>query len=191
MSFNVAGDTSECLRSSGDRGGARPDPSDPFPVPALPEFRPIFTSECRRCNVSAIGTSNRLSVEFCVSTGCNIDELCCLRRQMLQHHVFCKENKKTNITGKMTFAKRKRQWRAQYTVWWGRVAISFFNITRLRILTTSFFFFLIWIILYSGLKRVWIIKVKSMRIIRFQLKEMSLQPSSNRNQMLPNISFCR
>lgn len=88
MSFSVAGDTSECRRSSGDRGGASPDPSDPFPDPAFPEFRPIFTSECRRCSVSAMGTSNKLSVEFCVSTGCNIDVLCCLRRQILQHQVF-------------------------------------------------------------------------------------------------------
>jgi len=89
MSFSVAGDTSECRRSSGDRGGASPEPSDPFPDPAFPELRPIFTSECRRCSVSAMGTSNRLSVEFCVNTGCNIDVLCCLRRQILQHQVFC------------------------------------------------------------------------------------------------------
>lgn len=93
MSFKVAGDTSECRLSSGDRGGARPIPNAPFPVPALPEFRPIFTSECRRCSVSAIGTSNKLSVEFCVSTGCSIDELCCLRRQILQHQVFCRGKK--------------------------------------------------------------------------------------------------
>lgn len=91
MSLSVAGDTSECLLSSGDRGGAKPDPSDPFPDPALPEFLPIFTSECRRCSVSAMGTSNKLSVEFCVITGCKIDVLCCFRRQILQHHVFCEE----------------------------------------------------------------------------------------------------
>lgn len=92
MSLSVAGDTSECRRSSGDRGGANPEPRDPLPDPALPEFRPIFTSECRRCSVSTTGTSSRLSVEFCVSTGCRIDELCCFRRQMLQHHVFCEQH---------------------------------------------------------------------------------------------------
>lgn len=59
-SRNDAGDTSECLRSSGLRGGAKP---------LLPLdncwLEPSLTSECRRWMASITGTSSSESVESC------------------------------------------------------------------------------------------------------------------------------
>lgn len=60
-SLIVAGDTSECRRSSGLRGGANPKP---LPVDSC-WLEPNLTSECRRCNASMTGTSNIDSVESC------------------------------------------------------------------------------------------------------------------------------
>lgn len=82
-SFSEAGDTSECRRSSGERGGARP-----WLAGWAPELaEPILTSEWRRCRASSTGTSRRESVEFWEITGWARDWS--FRRQMLHRHVFC------------------------------------------------------------------------------------------------------
>ena len=45
ISFNDAGETSECRLNSGDLGGAKPPPKLPLAFPLEP--LPILTSECR------------------------------------------------------------------------------------------------------------------------------------------------
>lgn len=88
-SLIVAGDTSECLRSSGLRGGANPKP---LPVDSC-WLEPNLTSECRRCNASMTGTSNIDSVESC---GMHTRDAI-FRRHTLHRHVSFSKKKKYRI----------------------------------------------------------------------------------------------
>lgn len=78
-SFKDAGDTSECLRSSGERGGASAVVLPPLPRRA---------SECRLCSASSTGTSRRESVLSCAAGG---SRGAALRRHTEHRHEFCTE----------------------------------------------------------------------------------------------------
>lgn len=76
-SLRLAGDTSECLRISGLRGGANPLPSAPIWLPVGPSR----ASLCRLWSASRIGTSSSESVDSCVTIGWSLEAI--FRRQTL------------------------------------------------------------------------------------------------------------
>ena len=69
-SFRLAGDTSECLLSSGLLGGANPEPR--FMI-WLPLWQPSLASLCLLCRASRTGTSSKESVDSCVTIGWSRD----------------------------------------------------------------------------------------------------------------------
>jgi len=82
-SLRLAGETSECLRISGLRGGASPLPSAPIWLPVGPSR----ASLCLLCSASRIGTSSSESVDSCVTIGWSLEAI--FRRQTLHRQEDC------------------------------------------------------------------------------------------------------
>lgn len=90
-SLRLAGETSECLRKSGLRGGARPLPKPPL---WLIPWQLSFASLWRLCNASSTGTSSNESVDSWVTIGCPLEAN--FRRHTLQRHACCQIRKTEN-----------------------------------------------------------------------------------------------
>lgn len=85
-SFKLAGDTSECLLSSGLLGGANPEPRPPI---WLPLWQPSLASLCLLWRASRTGTSSNESVDSCVTIGWSRDAS--FRRHTLHLQDDCKK----------------------------------------------------------------------------------------------------